>query len=246
MGLFLDSPGHRQSMLDPNHRKVGIGISYRPPTIWFVQLFVGDYIEYRTKPTIESGNLNLSGKTKNGATFYDATPTVMLYYDHPPEPLTRGQLSRTYCYSYGLPIARIQPPLEPGSRYTRDEVTLDVESKSCPDPYDIAPDDTSPASSEEAHSNWEQARKLSQAEARGQFTFSLITADTWSTQGDTFTMAADMSTNCWKPTAKASTPLRYGAKSTKNPHQSPSTRSSRLHHRSRRPSPTCATSTRNS
>ncbi len=192
MGLFMNSPGHRKTMLDPNHRKVGIGIGYRPPTIWFVQLFVGDYIEYETKPTIESGVLTLSGQIKNGATISDTTPTVMLYYDRPPEPLTRGQLSQTYCYSYGLPIARLRPPLEPGSRYTQDEATLDVESKSCPDPYDIAPDDSSPASSEEAHSNWEQARDLSQAAAKRQFTFPLITADAWSTQGDTFTMAADI------------------------------------------------------
>ena len=184
MDRFLSSPGHRQNNLNPNHRKVGIGIAYRPPTIWFVQLFVGDYVEYQTKPTIDSGILTLSGQTKNGANVSDTTSIVMIYYDRPPEPLTRGQLSRTYCYSYGSPIARIQPPVEPGSRYTRDELTLDVESKSCPDPYDIAPDDTSPASSEEAHSNWQQARDSSRAETRRQFTFPLITADTWSTQGD--------------------------------------------------------------
>lgn len=193
MDLFLNSPGHRQTMLDPNHHKVGIGIAYRPPTIWFVQLFVGDYIEYETKPNIESGTLTLSGRVKNGATVSGTTPTVMLYYDRPTEPLTRGQLSRTYCYSYGLPIARLRPPLEPGSRYTQNETILDVESKLCPDPYDIPPDDTSPASSEEAHSNWEQARDSSQTKARRQFTFPLITADTWSTQGDDFAVVADIS-----------------------------------------------------
>ena len=47
MDRFLNSPGHRQNILDPNHRKVGIGLTYRAPTIWFVQLFVGDYIEYQ-------------------------------------------------------------------------------------------------------------------------------------------------------------------------------------------------------
>ena len=193
MGLFLNSPGHRQTMLDPLHRKVGIGLAYRPPTIWFIQLFVGDYIKYETKPNIESGTLSLSGRVKNGAMVSDTTPTVMIYYDRPPEPLTRGQLSRTYCYAYGRPIARLRPPLEPGSRYTRDEATLDVESKSCPDPYDIPPDDTSPATSEEAHHNWEQARDSSQTEVRRQFTFPLITADAWSTHGNNFTLKANVS-----------------------------------------------------
>lgn len=193
MDRFMNSPGHRRNILNPHHRKVGIGLTYRPPTIWFVQLFVGDYIEYETKPNIESGTLTLSGRVKNGATVSGTTPSAMLYYDRPPEPLTRGQLSRTYCYSYGLPIARIRRPLEPGSRYTQDEATLDVESKMCPEPYDIPPDDTSPATSEEAHSNWEQARNSSQTKVERQFTFPLITADTWSTQEDTVTMAAEVS-----------------------------------------------------
>ena len=193
MGLFMNSPGHRKTMLDPFHRKVGIGIAYRPPTIWFVQLFVGDYIDYQTKPTIESGTLTLSGQIKNGATVSDTTPTVMIYYDRPLEPLTRGQLSRTYCYTYGQTIARLRPPLEPGSRYTQDETVLDVESKSCPAPYDIPPDDTSPASSEEAHSNWEQARDSSQTEVRRQFTFPLITSEAWSAHGDNFALVADIS-----------------------------------------------------
>ena len=193
MDRFLNSPGHRQTMLDPNHRKVGIGLTYRAPTIWFVQLFVGDYIEYETKPTIEFGTLTLSGQTKNGASVSDITPTVMIYYDRPPEPLTRGQLSRTYCYSYGLPIARLRPPLEPESRYTQDEATLDVESKSCPDPYDIPPDHSSPASSEEAHSNWEQARYSSLTETKRQLTFPLITANTWSTKDANFSLTTDIS-----------------------------------------------------
>ena len=114
MDLFLNSPGHRQNILNPHHRNVGIGISYRRPTIWFVQLFVGDYIEYETKPTIDSGMLTLSGQVKNGADI-SGRLSMIIYYDRPPEPLTRGQLSRTYCYTNGLPIAGLRPPLEAGS-----------------------------------------------------------------------------------------------------------------------------------
>ena len=170
MDLFLNSPGHRQNILNPHHRNVGIGISYRRPTIWFVQLFVGDYIEYVTKPTIDSGMLTLSGQVKNGADI-SGRLSMIIYYDRPLKPLTRGQLSRTYCYTNGLPIAGLRPPLEAGSSYTEDEATINVNSKQCPDPYDIDPDAPAPMSSQEARSNWQQVRDLSQVKLSRQLTF---------------------------------------------------------------------------
>ena len=192
MDLFLNSPGHRQNILDLHHRNVGIGISYRRPTIWFVQLFVGDYIKYETKPTIDSGILTLSGQVKNGADI-SGRLSMNIYYDRPPKPLTRGQLSRTYCYTNGLPIAGLRPPLEAGSYYTEDEATIHVNSKQCPDPYDIDPDAPPPISSQEARSNWQQVRDLSQAKVSRQLTFPWITADEWATHGDNFTLTADIS-----------------------------------------------------
>ena len=192
MDLFLNSPGHRQNILNPHHRNVGIGISYRRPTIWFVQLFVGDYIKYETKPTIESGMLTLSGQVKNGADI-SGRLSVIIYYDRPPEPLTRGQLSRTYCYTNGLPIAGLRPPLEAGSSYTEDEATMEINSKQCPDPYDIDPDAPAPMSSQEARSNWQQVRDLSQVKLSRQLTFPWITAEEWATHGTNFTLNADIS-----------------------------------------------------
>ena len=185
MDLFLNSPGHRQNILNPHHRNVGIGISYRRPTIWFVQLFVGDYIEYETKPMIDSGMLTLSGQVKNGADI-SGRLSMIIYYDRLPEPLTRGQLSRTYCYTNGLPITGLRPPLEAGSSYTQDEATMEINSKRCPDPYDIDPDAPAPMSSQEARSNWQQVRDLSQAKVSRQLTFPWITADEWATHGDQF------------------------------------------------------------
>ena len=38
-----------------------------------------------------------------------------------------------------------------------------INSKQCPDPYDIDPDAPAPMSSQEARSNWQQVRDLSQA-----------------------------------------------------------------------------------
>ena len=192
MDLFLNSPGHRQNILNLHHRNVGIGISYRRPTIWFVQLFVGDYIEYETKPTIDSGMLTLSGQVKNGADI-SGRLSMIIYYDRLPEPLTRGQLSRTYCYTNGLPIAGLRPPLEAGSSYTEDESTMEINSKQCPDPYDIDPDAPDPMSSQEARSNWQQVRDLSQVKLSSHLTFPWITADEWTTHGNNFTLTADIS-----------------------------------------------------
>ena len=192
MGRFLDSPGHRQTILDPHHRKVGIGLTYQAPTIWFVQLFVGDYIEYETKPTIDGGMLYLSGRVKNGADISDDSAKVTIYYDPPPEPLTRGQLSRTYCYNYGQRIAGIRPPSEPGSANIDDELTIEVTSSQCPDPYDIPPNSPSPMTNDEAQENWQQARDQSQTKSTRHLTIPLITANEWSVSNDDFNISADI------------------------------------------------------
>ncbi len=192
MDRFMNSPGHRRNILNPHHRKVGIGITYRPPTIWFVQLFVGDYIEYDTKPTIDSGILTLSGQTKNGAHVSSETGTIAIYYDPPPEPLTRGQLSRTYCYSNGLAIAGIRPPPGDDWSYVEDETTIDVDSLQCPDPYNIPSDAAPPSSNDEAQDNWRQALDLSLDRTTRELTYPWITALEWTSDSDNFTISADI------------------------------------------------------
>ena len=193
MDRFLNSPGHRQNILDPHHRKVGIGLTYRAATIWFVQLFVGDYVEYETKPTIASGMLSLSGQTKNGAHVSSDTGTIAIYYDPPLEPLTRGQLSRTYCYSNGVAIAGIRPPAGDDWSYAEDETTIEVDSLQCPDPYDIPSDVSPPMSGDEAHNNWQQALDTSRDRASRELTYPWITALEWASDGDNFTISADVS-----------------------------------------------------
>ena len=192
MDRFLDSPGHRQNILNPHHRKVGIGLTYRAPTIWFVQLFVGDYIEYQTKPTIDSGILTLSGQFKNGAHVSSESGTIAIYFDPPLEPLTRGQLSRTYCYTNGLAIAGIRPPPGEDWSYAEDETTINVDSLQCPDPYDIPSDVPPPTSNDEAHDNWQQALDSSRDRASRQLTYPWITADQWTVHGENFAVTANV------------------------------------------------------
>ena len=192
MELFMNSLGHRENILDPHHRKVGIGLTYQPPTIWLVQLFVGDYIEFDTKPTIESGTLTLSGRTKNGAHVSNETGTIAIYYDPPLKPLTQGQLSRTYCYTNGLPIGGLRPPIETGWAYVDDAATIDRETKGCPNPYDIPPDVPAPKTSEEARRNWENARDQSREKVKLKLTHPWITADEWTEDRDYFSVTADI------------------------------------------------------
>ena len=203
MGRFLNSPGHRRNILNPHHRKVGIGLTYRTPTIWFVQLFVGDYIEYDTEPNIEQGILTLSGSVKNGASIEDdGSLDVDIYFDPPVQHLTRGQLARTYCYGNGTLVAELRAPspseelktwITPGSDRLDTVRATAIDHARCPNPYDIDRDLPAPTSSEQAHQLWEQARDASQSIESRIVGYSLITAETWSIDGDDFQVSADIS-----------------------------------------------------
>ena len=132
---LMNSPGHRRNILNPHHRKVNIGISYRRPNVWLVQLFVGDYVEYESKPTIEDGLLTFSGTTKNGALVSGDALGVQIYYHQPPRHLSRGQLHHTYCYSSGLVVAGLRRPIGANQYYSSDSYALS--GTKCGDPYDV-------------------------------------------------------------------------------------------------------------
>ena len=85
---FLASPGHRSNILNPNHRKVNVGISYRDPNQWLVLVFVNDYIEFTILPEIEDGILSLEGYVKNGGHLFANYLGVQIKYDRPPRRLT--------------------------------------------------------------------------------------------------------------------------------------------------------------
>ena len=67
MDGLMSSPGHRRNILNPHHKKVGIGVAREHPNQWLVQLFTGDYVEFDAPPTINDGILDFRGKSKNGA-----------------------------------------------------------------------------------------------------------------------------------------------------------------------------------
>ena len=112
MDAWLQSPGHRRTLLDPVHRLVNVGLAWRGggDTYIFraVQHFEGDYARLDQLPSLTAGRLTLSGRTENGAS-PGPNPTVYVYHDPRPEPQTRAALDAASSYCGGYPVAAVFP-----------------------------------------------------------------------------------------------------------------------------------------
>lgn len=191
MDGWMDSPGHRDNILDQWHKKVNVGLAWDRYNIAAIQHFEGDYVAYTALPAIDGAILTLSGQTKNGILLGGAADLgVQIYYDPPPHRLTPGQLSRTYCYSPGIPVAQLREPLPEGWYYERDDFTESYSS--CPNPYDVPADAPAPNSPEEAGDLWQEAYDASQNPAERQITVPSVTAREWVADGAGFAIAADL------------------------------------------------------
>ena len=150
MDGFMDSPGHRDNILDPHHRMVNLGISYDKYNMFVVQHFEHDYVLYAEPPAIRGTILSFSGEVMRGATLTTNSDIgIQITYDTPPYELTRGQIARTYCYNNGDVVAAIRPPLSHGYTYTTN--TFSLTTTKCPNPHDIPANTPPPSSVQEAH-----------------------------------------------------------------------------------------------
>ena len=191
MDGWMDSPGHRRNILKPTHRKVNIGLAWDTYNQTAVQHFEGDYVEYSALPTLSNGQLAFKGELKNGAIAREEDDLgVQIYYDPPPHSLTRGQLSRTYCYDGGLKVASLRPPLQPNWSYPTNQFAQTTDP--CADPYDVPSDAPAPRSGDEAHRHWQEAYNVSQSRPSVTRTIPWITAKTLSVRGDSFDVVADL------------------------------------------------------
>ena len=132
------------NLLDPNVRKLAIGLAYREPALWTVMTFIADYIEYDIPPFIHNQTLQFTATAKHGVGFTNDDTIVAIFYDEPNHSLRRGQLHQTSCYWYGDFVAFIRQPLEPGWEYQDESIAFP--SERCVDPYEI-PFDTPPIDS---------------------------------------------------------------------------------------------------
>ena len=173
------------------HKKVNIGLAWDKYNFLAFQHFEGDYVEYVSLPTIERSRITLEGRVKNGARFgHGDLISVVISYDPPPHSLTRGQLTSTYCYDSGRPIAYLREPL-PGGWYYPDDEKIST-YRPCPDPYEVPSDAEAPASHEEAHEHWERAYSLSQSVIDVPIIMDAITATKWRVNGGGFSITADL------------------------------------------------------
>ena len=131
---FMESEGHRETMLDPHFRKVSIGIAV-DRSVWVVQHFEGEYVEFEDMPSVENGVLSMSGRALEGVRL-DEDTLVVVEYDPPLKDISLGGLARTRCYGPGLPVAEvIQNPFldydlgDPEVRETVNEILASIEEE---------------------------------------------------------------------------------------------------------------------
>ena len=190
MDLLMGSPEHQSNILNPHHHKVNIGIAGGAPKMMSaVQQFESDYVRFDRLPRIKGGNLSMSGSLVNGADFRAKTDIrIQIYYDPPPRPLTRGQLSMTYCEDPGVMVATLRPPLSPRMYYPAN--TFEQTYQRCLSPYDVAADTPAPESARAAKQRWrENSLELPDIVRH---TVPWVTASQWETNQSTFNVSADL------------------------------------------------------
>ncbi len=186
---FMDSPGHRDNILRPEHTTLHVGIAQSCGFLTVVQLFADDYVRYDALPHIRDGVLRMTGHTVNGAALPEAGQAIRVSWNPLPQPVTRGQLIQTSCYSGGQPIADLLRPLPPGARYVLS--AYDGEWIRCPTPYDVDPDLIYPADAR-ARARIMQAAKNND-KIRTPYSAPVIVAQRWQESETAFEIEADLS-----------------------------------------------------
>ncbi|MDE2718866.1 MAG: CAP domain-containing protein, partial [Chloroflexota bacterium] len=155
MDGYIGSPGHKENILDPWHRKVNLGLVWDTHQMWTVQHFEGDYADCSVPPTIEETTLQVSCTVSE--VFPSNAFAQQIFYDPPPQALTRGQLARSYGYRSGNKVALLRGPARPGYRWTSDEEQV-THYSGCT-PYDVDSTLPPPSSPEEAWTLFNAAKR---------------------------------------------------------------------------------------
>ena len=170
MDAWLRSPGHRQTLLDPTHRLVNVGIAWRGGRgaragrggesyiFRAVQHFEGDYVRLNAPVSLAASVLTLSGRIVNGASLQTG---LIVYHDPQPQPQSRASLALTSAYCGGYPVAAVLP----SANWTYRSTTPD-----CVEPALAGP---------RADGGW--------------IDLSVIAADRWQVEGAEFSIRADLS-----------------------------------------------------
>ena len=83
---LLDSPGHRERMLDPTYAAMHAGVAWDDDSFNVVQHFEADRVRFKVRPYLEDGLLVMEGNTRNLPSFRDSRDLmVIITYDPLPE-----------------------------------------------------------------------------------------------------------------------------------------------------------------
>lgn len=186
---LMDSPGHRDNILRSEHTTLHAGLAQSCGVLTIVQLFEGDYVRYDSLPYIRDGILRMAGRTINGAALPDTSQPFRVSWVPLPQPVTRGQLIQTSCYSGGQPIAALLRPSPPGTEYVLS--AHDGEWIRCPTPYDVDPELVYP-SDPRAFARILQAAQNND-KIRAPYSAPAIIAQRWQEAGTAFEIEADLS-----------------------------------------------------
>lgn len=186
MDGFMESDGHRETVLNPLYHKVNIGLAWDSYILTAVQQFETDYVEFNKLPELNETTLSFSGRTKNGAGFSeDLDLSVQVYYHPPPQSLTLGQLARLPCADPGLWVAGFRPAAPPGSYYTDYGFVQSYDR--CNSPYEVSPDAPAP------ESYWAALLRPLYPTPPGIAALPWTDADEWTARGTGFAVSADLS-----------------------------------------------------
>ena len=188
---LLGSPGHRETMLSSEYKKVSIGLAWDRNTFKVIQHFEGDYVDLYFLPVIDDGMLELEGTLTPGHAFTGQIPLMaLIVYDPVPRRLSAGQLARTYCYGHGEATLVFIPP----SRLLRDEFefTHTFEEPECIDPYQVGRSAAEPESQGENMRMFEDSRERSEQLRETELTLVFRKARELAVQGNEFHISADM------------------------------------------------------
>ena len=188
---WLDSPGHRETMLGPSYRRVNIGLAWDRNTFKAVQHFEGDYVNLSQLPNIDDGELTLAGRLEEEYEFVGRHPLMgLIIYDPVPRTLTQGQLLQTSCYSHGEVIAGIispSPLFRSGYEYSET-----VEGPRCADPYTVGSGSERPNTQDKMERAWTERRARSEQITETEVSFEVMKALDLTVEGTEFSLSADV------------------------------------------------------
>ena len=172
--------------------KLDIGLTWNGADSQTVLMFERRFIRYDAVPWIDDhGNISLSGRVINGAELSQPSDLgIAIYYDNPPEPLTPGQVSKTYSISDGQKLASLRRPPSEGKYWVNDSYTQKY--KPHINPQDFDPDSPVAKNADEAHQLWREAARRHLEREEIEITVPWVTAEIWDVSSNSFDVKANI------------------------------------------------------